>query len=116
MQFRHKDIGLMLAVIAAATAAPLAQAADAAKGTVAQAGQAAGQYIDDATLTTKVKTALISDSVLSLFVISVDTNKGAVTLSGTVDKVETIERAIRLAMAVPGVKTVNPQFVLKATN
>ena len=117
MQFRHKDIGLMLAAIAAAAAtAPLAHAADAPKGTVAQAGQTAGQYIDDATLTTKVKTALISDSIVSLFVISVDSNKGTVTLSGTVDKVETIERAIRLAMAVPGVKTVTPQFVLKASN
>ncbi len=115
MQFRHKDIALMMAVMAA-TAAPLAHATDAPKGTAAQAGQAAGQYIDDATLTTKVKTALISDSMLSLFVISVDSNKGAVTLSGTVDKVETIERAIRLAMAVPGVKTVSPQFILKATN
>lgn len=111
MQFRHIDVILMLA---ASTALPLAQAADTGSNSAAKVGQSAGQYVDDATLTTKVKTALLSDSIMSLFLINVDSNKGVVTLSGTVDKPETIDRAIRLASAVPGVKGINPRLSLKA--
>lgn len=112
MQFRHIDVALMIAAMAAM---PASYAADTPRS-AAEAGQTAGQYIDDATLTTKVKTALLSDGITSLFTISVSSAHGVVTLSGTVDKPETIDRAIRLAMAVPGVKIVKPELVVKATN
>ncbi len=116
MQFRHIDVALMLAACAAM---PLAQAAEPrnSPNSAAEAGQSVGQFVDDATLTTKVKTALVSDNILSLFQISVESNKGMVTLSGAVDKPETIQRAIRLASAVPGVKGLNLQLQTKtATN
>ena len=109
MQFRHIDVALMLATMAAVPAL----AAEPPPRSAAEAGLAAGQYIDDATLTTKVKTALVSDSITSLFKISVTSDKGVVTLSGTVDKAETVEHAIRLAMAVPGVKVVKPELSVK---
>lgn len=109
MQFRHIDVALMIAAMAAVPAL----AADNPPRSAAEAGLTAGQYIDDATLTTKVKTALLSDSVTSLFKISVTSNQGTVTLNGTVDKPETIEHAIKLATAVPGVKTVIAQLSLK---
>jgi hyperosmotically inducible periplasmic protein len=110
MQFRHIDAALMIAAMTAVV--PASQAADTPRS-AAEAGMTAGQYIDDATLTTKVKTALVSDSITSLFKISVTSNKGTVTLNGAVDKPETIERAIKLASAVPGVKEVNAQLSLK---
>lgn len=110
MQFRHIDVALMIAAMAAMPAVHAGEASRSA----AQAGQTAGQYIDDTTLTTKVKVALLSDSVTSLFKISVDSDHGIVTLSGTVDKPETVDRAIRLAMAVPGVKVVKPEIGVKA--
>jgi hyperosmotically inducible protein len=110
MQSRPINVALVLATLAAAPAL----AAENPPRSAAEAGLAAGQYVDDATLTTKVKTALLSDSVLSLFKINVDSNKGTVTLRGTVDKPENIEHAIRLAMAVPGVKLVKPELTVKA--
>lgn len=109
MQFRPIDIALMLAALAALPVA----AAEYPPRSAAAVGLTAGQYIDDATLTTKVKTALISDSITSLFIISVKSDNGVVTLSGKVDKDETIEHAIRLAMAVPGVKVVKPELSIK---
>lgn len=109
MQFRPIDVALMLATLAAVPAL----AAENPPRSAAEAGLTAGQYIDDATLTTKVKTALLSDSLTSLFRISVTSNQGIVTLNGTVDKAETIEHAIRLAKAVPGVKEVIAQISLK---
>lgn len=109
MQFRHIDVALMIAAMAAVPAL----AAETPPHSAAEAGLTAGQYIDDATLTTKVKTALLSDGITSLFKISVTSNQGIVTLNGAVDKPETIDRAIRLATAVPGVKTVNAQMSVK---
>ena len=110
MQFRHIDAALMIAAMTAVV--PVSHATDSPRS-AAEAGMTAGQYIDDATLTTKVKTALLSDSVTSLFKISVTSNKGLVTLNGTVDKASTIEHAIKLAMAVPGVREVKAELSLK---
>lgn len=109
MQFRHINAALMIAAMVAVPAS----AAENPPRSAAEAGQTAGQYIDDATLTTKVKTALLSDSITSLFKISVTSNRGIVTLNGAVDNAETIERAITLASAVPGVKTVIAQISVK---
>ena len=108
MQFRPIDVALMLATMAAVPALAVEPPRSAA-----EAGLTAGQYIDDATLTTRVKTALLSDSLTSLFRISVTSTQGVVTLNGTVDKPETIEHAIRLSKAVPGVKEVITQISLK---
>lgn len=111
MQFRQIDVILMLAVMATL---PAAHAADSGSNTLSGAKIAeestTGQYVDDATITTKVKTALLTDSLVSAFQIKVDTERGVVTLSGTVDKPETVQRAVRLAAAVPGVKSVKAQL------
>jgi hyperosmotically inducible periplasmic protein len=109
MQFRHIDVALMIATMAAVPAL----ATETPPRSAAEAGYTAGQYVDDATLTTRVKIALVSDSITSLFKISVSSSDGIVTLNGAVDKAETIERAIKLASAVPGVKEVNAQISLK---
>ena len=47
-------------------------------------GESAGQYVDDATITTKVKAALLSDSQLKATNVSVTTSQGVVQLTGIV--------------------------------
>jgi hyperosmotically inducible protein len=44
-----------------------------------------GQYIDDASITTKVKSEMVADKAMSAVHISVDTIKGVVHLTGTAD-------------------------------
>ena len=62
--------------------------------------------VEDATVTTRVKTALINDTEAFDPRIEVDTVKGAVTLSGRVRTKAQEEKAIQLARAVPGVTDV----------
>jgi hyperosmotically inducible protein len=73
----------------------------------------AERYVDDAAITTAVKTKLASDRVSNLTRIDVTTNSGAVNLSGTVDTTEQKEQASRLAGQVDGVKHVNNNLQVK---
>lgn len=66
----------------------------------------AGQYINDTTLTSKVKAALFSDPDLKSTQISVDTFKGIVQLSGFSHSRAYILKAVELARGVQGVKKV----------
>ncbi len=60
----------------------------------------------DATITAKVKTALLADSKVKGTDISVETNKGEVSLSGFVDSDLQMDQAIKIAGNVDGVKKV----------
>ena len=70
-------------------------------------GKSVGDTIDDATITTRVKTALLNDPVVGGLRIDVDTFKGVVTLSGTADSKDTRDKAGQAAADVQGVKSVN---------
>lgn len=72
-----------------------------------------GQYIDDAAITTKVKTALFKDAEISGFQVDVDTFKGRVQLSGFVDTPEEKQRAADIARGVQGVQEVINNLVVK---
>ena len=74
-------------------------------------GAAAGRTgvnraIDDATITTRVKTALINAPVDSIARIDVETRQGVVTLSGRVNSKDEEAKAIALARTVKGVTDV----------
>ena len=73
-----------------------------------------GAAIDDAEITTKVKAAVFAEPGLKTLQISVDTIKGVVTLSGSVDTPANRERAKDLAAAVSGVKEVDNRLVQKS--
>ena len=75
--------------------------------------EAAGAAIDDAEITAKVKAAIFAESGLKSLQISVDTVKGVVTLSGSVDSMSNSDKAKTLASAVAGVKDVENRLVLK---
>jgi len=72
----------------------------------ADGNHTAGQYIDDTAITTKVKAGLTGDSAVKSSDISVTTNQGVVTLSGTVDTSDQKSAAAKDAGAVAGVKDV----------
>jgi len=69
-------------------------------------GKTIGETIDDATVTTRVKTALINEPNVAAGSIDVDTFKGVVTLSGRVKSNEEATRAVELARRTTGVKDV----------
>src|SRR5512135_1066298 len=72
----------------------------------AACGKTVGDTIDDATITTRVKSALLNEPVLVATGIDVSTNAGVVTLSGSVKSKDDEDRAVRVARQVPGVKDV----------
>jgi osmotically-inducible protein OsmY len=73
---------------------------------LAACGKSVTETIDDAAITTRVKTAFINDPVIGAARIDVDTFKGVVTLSGRVKSKEEEGKAIELAKTIHGVKDV----------
>ena len=73
---------------------------------IAACGKTVGETIDDATITTRVKTAFINDPVVGALRIDVDTFKGVVTLSGRVKSKDEETKALALARTIHGVKDV----------
>src|SRR2546426_10256725 len=63
-----------------------------------------GQALDDATIITEIKAKLAADKFSNLTKISVKSDSGVVTLSGTVDSIDRKARAGQIASAVKGVK------------
>ena len=83
-------------VLATLIAAPLATGC----------GKTVGETIDDTTITTRVKTAMLNDPQVGGLRIDVDTFKGAVTLSGRVKSETEKQQAITLARGISGVTEV----------
>ncbi len=75
-------------------------------GCQAMTGKSAGANIDDATLTARVKTKLVSEKAANLTRIDVDTNNGIVYLNGTVQDAQQKAKAEDLARQTDGVKKV----------
>lgn len=75
--------------------------------------ESTGEYIDDATITTKVKAAFVKDPTVKATAVNVDTFKGAVQLSGFVDTADQKARAEQIAAGVMGVRSVKNNITLK---
>lgn len=69
-------------------------------------GKTIGETIDDATITARVKTALLNDPEVGGLRIDVDTFKGMVTLSGRVKSRDEEAKAVAIARRVGGVTDV----------
>jgi hypothetical protein len=67
----------------------------------------AGEFIDDAVTTTRVKSTFAADGIVSALDISVETNEGVVNLEGIVGTQQERQRAIELASQIDGVKKVD---------
>lgn len=79
----------------------------------APAKTSVGTEIDDTVVTTKVKSALLTDPEIKSFDLKVETRKGAVQLSGFVDNQAQIERAVAATRGVAGVASVENNLSLK---
>jgi hyperosmotically inducible protein len=66
-----------------------------------------GEILDDTTITTKVKTGLLADPMVSAFAISVETSRGVVSLTGIVNSTGERARAIEVAQETGGVRRVD---------
>jgi hyperosmotically inducible protein len=77
-------------------------------------GKTVGETIDDATITTRVKTSLLNDPDVGGMRIDVDTTVGVVTLSGIVRSRAEEQKAVELARKVPGVKDVKSTLQVQA--
>lgn len=77
--------------------------------------ESTGEYIDDATITTKVKTVILNDPMLKVLQIKVETYKGVVLLSGFVDTLQAASHADEVAEKVKGVKSVRNELVVRSS-
>ncbi|MDD4928298.1 MAG: BON domain-containing protein [Gallionella sp.] len=74
----------------------------------------AGVGIEDAEITAKVKAAFFAEPGLKTLQISVDTIKGVVTLTGSVNSQQNSDTARALAGAVSGVREVENRLMIQA--
>jgi osmotically-inducible protein OsmY len=74
--------------------------------------QSAGEALDDSTITAKVKSSLLADSVIGATAIDVDTNAGTVVLTGFVKSEQERQRAMQIARSVEGVQRVDVRNLL----
>jgi osmotically-inducible protein OsmY len=75
--------------------------------------ESTGEYVDDSTITTKVKALLAGDDFLKSFQIGVETYKGTVQLSGFVNSQNAVKKAGDITMSVKGVKSVKNNLIVK---
>lgn len=75
--------------------------------------ESTGEFVDDSSITVKVKAAFVKDPVVKAIEVTVETFKGVVQLSGFVNTTAEKAQAGRLAAAVKGVTDVKNNIVVK---
>ncbi|MGX8940574.1 molecular chaperone OsmY [Symbiopectobacterium sp. Eva_TO] len=75
--------------------------------------QKASGYMDDSTITAKVKSALMDDKAIESGDISVSTTKGVVTLTGFVPSQAVAAQAVAVATKTEGVQSVSDKLQIK---
>ena len=93
----------------------LDRSADKVAAATERATKETAVVVDDAAITTKVKTAVLAEPGLKTLQINVDTKDGVVTLSGTVDTPVLKERAMQIAQQTNGVRSVVDNLAIKST-
>jgi osmotically-inducible protein OsmY len=88
-------------------------AAFAAGCSVTSGQQGMGEYVDDTTITTRVKSRFAEDKTVAATRIQVETLKGVVQLSGFAVSEAEKQRAAQIAASVPGVKQVQNAVVVR---
>jgi len=103
---------LLVAVLVVAAAPAFAQTTN--DQATEQGRQKNTEFVSDATLTTKVHTALANDvGMRTMYSINVDSDQGVVTLKGKVDSEATKQRAEDVAKRVGGVNSVKNELQVK---
>ena len=102
-----KFAGLIL--VASLAALPISMMTGCA---VTSGRESAGEYVDDKTLGTKIKTALTRDPTVKAHQVNVTAFRGAVQLSGFVDSQEQKDRATEIIKNMDGVKELHNDLVV----
>ena len=110
--------GFVDSLVRAERAITIASTVDGVKGvenrmTIKEGSTTVGNKVDDSIVTTKVKSALLSDPDVKSIDIAVVTRKGQVQLSGFVDNQAQIDRALVATRAVEGVQGVVNEMSIK---
>ncbi|PYR93305.1 MAG: hypothetical protein DMF84_09955 [Acidobacteria bacterium] len=114
MNFRLKAEEGTLSIMKAAAALFLLITCSVPLISACASSAAVSRTIDDATITTRVKTALLNDTVLDATKIDVDTSAGVVTLKGVVKSKEEEMKAIELTRHVSGVRDVKSALQIQS--
>jgi osmotically-inducible protein OsmY len=86
-----------------------------ATGCAVQSGQSSvGQYVDDAAISTRVKARFAEDSGVSAMRIQVESLNGTVQLAGFATSQAEKDRAAQIARAVPEVKELRNNIIVRA--
>jgi hyperosmotically inducible protein len=101
-------IATLLAVFVVACSKPVDS-----PGVAATPTTTVGTDIDDSVITSNVKSVLLADADVKSFDFKVETRKGEVMLSGFVDNQAQLDRANAATRAVPGVRAVQSNVILK---
>jgi hyperosmotically inducible periplasmic protein len=84
-------------------------------GCAVTSGQSSvGQYVDDATISTRVKARMAEDANVNALRIQVETLNGTVQLAGFATNQSEKDRAGQLARDVPGVQQVRNNIIVRA--
>jgi len=75
--------------------------------------ESTGEFVDDSSITVKVKAAFVKDPVVKASEVTVETFKGVVQLSGFVNTSAEKAQAGRLAETISGVTSVKNNIVVK---
>ncbi len=98
-------------------AAAVAVASLAGTGCAVSSGQSSvGQYVDDATITTRVKARFAEDRSVSAMRIQVETLNGTVQLAGFAASQAEKDQAGSLARGVPDVKNVVNNIIVRSAS
>ena len=104
------------ALCLAAASVALSLGACASAPSSSDQGESAGRYVDDATVTAKVKTAIATDvGVKAATNVNVETYDGLVQLSGFADSEDQASRAVQAAKKVSGVRSVRNDIRVKGS-
>lgn len=83
-------------------------------GCAVQSGQSTvGQYVDDATISTRVKARMAEDPAVNAMRIQVETLNGTVQLAGFAASQAEKDKAGQLARGVPDVKDVRNNIIVR---
>lgn len=99
----------LLLAISLAVAVPMGLGACA----VTSGQSTVGQYVDDATITTRVKARFADDPQVNAMRIKVETLKGTVELSGFAVSEDEKDRAAQIARQVPDVNQVRNSILVR---
>lgn len=80
---------------------------------VSRGQESVGAYVDDTTITARVKSRFIENTDVDASAISVETLKGTVMLSGFAKNMRERETAEEIAKMVKGVKEVRNELVVR---